>query len=88
MYSPLGLAGPKGMDPAVVTRLRNAFRKATTNSFYHKALGDYDPQSRPMSSNDYRKFAGEQFARGKVLLSQLGFKPKYACFPGLVRVIS
>jgi tripartite-type tricarboxylate transporter receptor subunit TctC len=76
VYSPLGLVGPKGMDPAVVTRLQNAFRKAASDPAYHKVLDDYDLQPRLMSSEEYRKYAGEQFARDKVLLSQLGFKPE------------
>ncbi|MBT9507053.1 tripartite tricarboxylate transporter substrate binding protein [Rhodoferax sp.] len=75
VYSPLGLVGPKGMDPAVVARLQNAFRKATSDPAYQKVLEDYDLQPYLMSSDEYRKYAGEQFARDKALLPQLGFKP-------------
>jgi len=69
VYSPLGLVGPKGMDPAVVTRLQNAFRKATSDPAYLKVLDDYDLQPRLMSAEGCPKYAGEQFARDKVLLS-------------------
>ncbi len=72
--SPFGLVGPKGMDPAVVDRLQKAFGKATADPAYRKVLEDYDLQSSLMSSEEYRKYASEQFAREKVLLPQLGFK--------------
>lgn len=76
VYSPLGLVGPKGMDPTVVSRLQNAFRKATSDPAYLKVLDDYDLQPRLMSSDEYHKYAGEQFYRDKAMLSQLGFKPE------------
>lgn len=72
--SPLGLVGPKGMDPAVVDRLHKAFVKATSDPAYRKVLDDYDLQPALMSAEEYRKYASEQFARDKVLLPQLGFK--------------
>ncbi len=76
VYSPFGVVGPKGMDPAVVARLQNAFRKATADPAYQKVLEDYDLQPFLMSADEYRKYAAEQFAREKVLLPQLGFKPE------------
>jgi tripartite-type tricarboxylate transporter receptor subunit TctC len=50
VYSPLGLVGPKGMGLAVVTRLQNAFRKATSDPAYLNVLDDYDLQPRLMSA--------------------------------------
>lgn len=76
VYSPFGLVGPKGLEPAVLARLQSAFRKATADPAYQKVLEDSDFQSYLMSSDEYRKYASEQFAREKVLLSQLGFKPE------------
>jgi len=76
VYSPFGLVGPKGMDPVVVARLQAAFRKATADAAYQKVLEDYDLIPYLMSSDEYRKYATEQFAREKVLLPQLGFKPE------------
>lgn len=76
VYSPLGLVGPKGMDPAVVARLQAVFRKATSDPAYQKVLEDYDLIPYLMSSDEYRKYSTEQFAREKVLLPQLGFKPE------------
>jgi len=72
--SPFGLVGPKGMDPAVVARLQNAFRKATADPAYQKALEDYDLLPHLMTADEYRQYASEQFAREKVLLPLLGFK--------------
>lgn len=76
VYSPFGVVGPKGMDPAVVARLQSALRKATSDPAYLKVLEDYDMQPFLMNSDEYRKYATEQFAREKVLLPQLGFKPE------------
>lgn len=76
VYSPFGVVGPKGMDPAIVARLQNAFRKATADPAYLKVLEDYDLQPFFMTADEYRKYATEQFAREKVLLPQLGFRPE------------
>lgn len=76
VYSPFGIVGPKGMDPAVVARLHGAFTRAASDPAYQKVLEDYDFVPYPMDPAAYRKYAVEQFAREKTLLQGLGFKPE------------
>lgn len=76
VYSPVGIVGPKGMPPAVVAKLHAAFRKASMDTAYNKVLEDYDLTPLHMTSEDYRKYATEQFAREKTQLQKLGFKPE------------
>lgn len=74
VYSPVGIVGPKGMPPAVVAKLHAAFRKASMDAAYNKVLEDYDLTPLHMTSEEYRKYATEQFAREKTQLQKLGFK--------------
>lgn len=74
VYSPTGIVGPKGMSSEVVAKLHAAFRKASADVAYNKVLEDYDLTPLLMSSEEYRKYATEQFAREKTQLEQLGFK--------------
>lgn len=76
VYSPTGIVGPKGMPPAVVAKLHAAFRKASMDTAYNKVLEDYDLTPLLMTSEEYRKYATEQFAREKTQLQKLGFKPE------------
>lgn len=76
VYSPFGLVGPRGMDPAVVARLHGAFSKAAADPAYQKVLEDYDFVPYPMDPTGYRRYATEQFEREKTLLQSLGFKPE------------
>lgn len=74
VYSPIGIVGPKGMNPAVVAKLHAAFRTASKNVAYNQVLDDYDLAPHLMTDDEYRKYAVEQFAREKIQLQQLGFK--------------
>lgn len=74
VYSPIGIVGPKGMNPAVVAKLHAAFKAASMNAAYNKVLDDYDLTPHLMTHDEYRKYAVEQFAREKTQLQQLGFK--------------
>jgi len=76
VYSPFGIVGPRGMDPAVVARLHAAFSKAAADPAYQKVLEDYDFVPYRMDPAAYRQYAVDQFAREKTLLQSLGFKPE------------
>ena len=76
VYSPIGIVGPKGMNPVVVAKLHAAFKKASMDAAYNKVLDDYDLTPLPMTHEEYHKYAVEQFAREKTQLQQLGFKPE------------
>ena len=54
--SPFGIAGPKGMDPKVVAKLHDAFKKAIEEPALLETLAKYDMVANYKSTEDYRKF--------------------------------
>jgi tripartite-type tricarboxylate transporter receptor subunit TctC len=70
--SPYGIAGPKGMDAALVARIHDSFRQAMEMPSHVEALARYDQQLMPMNPAQYLKFAQETMAREKVLVDKLG----------------
>lgn len=74
VYSPVGLVGPRGMEPATVKRLHAAFRAAMTTPAVRRILEDHDAEPYLMDPDEYLRYAREQFAREKVMLPALGFK--------------
>ncbi len=55
--SPWGIAGPRGMEPAVVQALHDALRVALHDPATVAALGRFDMPVRYMNSEDYANFA-------------------------------
>jgi tripartite-type tricarboxylate transporter receptor subunit TctC len=74
--SPIGLVGPRGMDPAVVARLHAAFAKASADAEFRRLLDEFDMQPNPMTGDAYRAYAVAQTARERTLLAESGFKPE------------
>ncbi len=74
--SPYGLAGPKGMDPAVVKTLHDAFRKAMDDPRHAEVLDQLNQSPWYKSSDDYRKWATETLARERGLIERLGLLAK------------
>lgn len=74
--SPYGLAGPKGMDPAVVKVLHDAFKKAMDDPKHLEVLGQLNQAMWYRSGDDYRKWATETFAKDKALIERLGLSAK------------
>jgi tripartite-type tricarboxylate transporter receptor subunit TctC len=70
--SPYGLGGPKGMEPALVQRIHDAFRQAMEAPNHVEALAKYDQQLMPMGPAQYTRFAEDTFRREKVLVDKLG----------------
>jgi len=70
--SPYGLGGPKGMEPALVQRIHDAFRAAMAEANHVEALAKYDQQLMPMNPAQYTRFAEETFRRERVLVDKLG----------------
>jgi len=54
--SPLGIAGPKGMDAAIVARLAAAFRAALDSAAVKQAMLDFDMFPNYMGPKAYRRF--------------------------------
>lgn len=74
--SPFGLAGPKGMDPAHVTKLHNAFKLALEDPAVIDMLRKYDMFPRYMNTADYTKFVDDVIAQEKSALALIGLLKK------------
>lgn len=72
--SPFGIAGPKGMDPAVVKILHDAFKKGAEDPSYLEATAKLDQEPAYMSTSDYRRYVAEQLVEQKKLVEDLGLK--------------
>ncbi|KAF1044326.1 tripartite tricarboxylate transporter substrate binding protein [Xylophilus sp.] len=74
--SPYGLAGPKGMDPAVVQKLHDAFKKAMDDPRHVEVLRQLNQDAWYRSGADYARWAREAYAKDKVLIERLGLAAK------------
>ena len=74
--SPYGFVGPKGMDPAVVKTLHDAFKKAMDDPKHLEVLAQLNQDLWYRSGDDYAKWARETFAKDKALIERLGLAAK------------
>jgi tripartite-type tricarboxylate transporter receptor subunit TctC len=74
--SPFGVAGPKGMDPAVVQKLHDAFKKAIEDKSVIEAMARYDMVPRYLDTAGYRKSVEEFIGSEKVALEKIGLAKK------------
>ncbi len=74
--SPFGIAGPKGMEPAVVQKLHDAFKKALENPAVIATLGKYDMVPRYLDTPAYRKSVEDIIASEKAALEKIGLAKK------------
>jgi tripartite-type tricarboxylate transporter receptor subunit TctC len=74
--SPYGIVGPKGMDPAVVKTLHDAFRKAMDDPKHLEVLEQLNQEIWYRSGDEYAAWARETFARDKALIERLGLAAK------------
>lgn len=72
--SPFGIAGPRGMDPAVVKALHDAFRRAMDDPAYLKTLERYDQPTIYMTGEEYTAYAKKQFESDRVMMEKLGLR--------------
>jgi tripartite-type tricarboxylate transporter receptor subunit TctC len=74
--SPYGLVGPKGMDPAIVKTLHDAFKKAMEEPRHVELLEQLNQDAWYRSGADYEKWARETLVRDKALIERLGLAAK------------
>jgi tripartite-type tricarboxylate transporter receptor subunit TctC len=74
--SPYGIAGPKGMDPAIVKTLHDAFKKAMDEPKHMELLAQLNQDPIYMNSADYAKWARDTYAKEKALIERLGLAAK------------
>lgn len=74
--SPWGIAGPKGMDPALVKQLRDAFRLGMSDPRVMALLERYDPPQIYMGPAQCTRFAREAYLQEKATIERLGLSAK------------
>lgn len=74
--SPYGLAGPKGMDPAVVKILHDAFKKALYSERSMEIMAQLNQEANYRDGDEFQKWAEETFAKDKALIEHLGLAAK------------
>jgi tripartite-type tricarboxylate transporter receptor subunit TctC len=70
--SPFGIGGPKGMDPALVKRLQDAFKKTLEDPTVIAVLDKFDQPIIYKDSAAYTKFAHDTFKEEKETVESLG----------------
>jgi tripartite-type tricarboxylate transporter receptor subunit TctC len=74
--SPYGLVGPKGMDPAVVKVLHDAFKKALDDPKHAEVLAQLNQEIWYRNGEDYARWARETYVKDKRLIERLGLAMK------------
>ncbi len=74
--SPWGLAGPKGMDPKVVAKIHDAFKKALEEKHVVDTLLRFDMLPNYKNTADYHAAVLEQIKQEEVLLGRLNLLRK------------
>lgn len=74
--SPFGICGPKGMDPALVKTIADAFRKVIEDPAVLAVLERYDQPVIWMDTPTYTKYARDTFAAEKATIERLGMAAK------------
>lgn len=74
--SPYGMAGPKGMDPAIVKKLHDAIKLAMEDPKTIEVRSKFNMVDRYMDTAAYAKFQVELFEKEKKYLTDLGLAKK------------
>lgn len=69
--APNGVGGPKGLTPAVETRLREAFRVATASAEFAAACDKIDAAVLYLDGPDYERYARAVYAKETLLIERL-----------------
>ena len=74
--SPFGIAGPKGMDPKIVAKLHDAFKKALDDPAVIATLAKFDMVPNYKNTEDYKKFVVEVTESERKVIESLGLAKK------------
>jgi tripartite-type tricarboxylate transporter receptor subunit TctC len=74
--SPFGIAGPKGMDPAIVAKLHDAFKKAIEEKAVIDMMAKYDMVPRYLDTAACRKAVEGFIVTEKAALEKIGLAKK------------
>jgi tripartite-type tricarboxylate transporter receptor subunit TctC len=70
--SPFGIGGPKGMDPAVIRKLHDAFKRTLEDPLVLATFDKFDQSVIYMGTDEYTKYARENFQKEKAIIEKLG----------------
>lgn len=74
--SPYGIAGPKGMDAAVVAKLHDAFKAALSDKSVLNVLGNLGQEVEYLGPKEYAASIPAHLEREKAIVEKLGLQPK------------
>jgi tripartite-type tricarboxylate transporter receptor subunit TctC len=74
--SPYGLGVPAATPPALVKILHDAFKKGLEDPIHTRTLEKYNQPVWYLSSEDYTKWAREQYEKERVVIERLGLTKK------------
>lgn len=74
--SPIGLVGPKGMDPKVVQTIHDAFKASLGDATYRRYLETYDLEDAYLSGADWYALAQRMWVDERKILEDLDMLPK------------
>jgi tripartite-type tricarboxylate transporter receptor subunit TctC len=74
--SPFGVCGPKGMDPAVVKTLHDAFKKTLEDPAVLSTFDKFDQTVIYMDTETYTKWARDTYAAERATIERLGMLAK------------
>ena len=69
--APNGIGGPKGLDPAILARLRAAFKQAAASPEFAAACDKIDAPLMYLDGPDYEKYVAQTVVKEKVLIERL-----------------
>lgn len=70
--SAFGLGGPRGLPPAIVTSLHDAFKKALFEPLFVHELAKYDQEPEYLGPADYAQACRAHFAKEKAVVEKMG----------------
>jgi tripartite-type tricarboxylate transporter receptor subunit TctC len=72
--APNGIGAPKGLDPAIATRLREAFKVAATSPEFAAACAKIDAPVMYLDGPEYEKYVGTVYKKETALIERLKLK--------------
>lgn len=72
IFAPMGIIGPKNMDPAVVRKLHDVFKQVADTQAFKDALFQFGMQDSYMNTEDYANYAVDQFTLEGQIVKKLG----------------
>ena len=73
--SPYGLAGPAGMDPAIVEKIYTAFHKALHNPAHEALLNKFDMETFELGPKEYAAWVDKEIDRQQQIVAKFAEKP-------------